>query len=75
MSGPPTEPFARLYVDVRPTPHQIGVAPLAKLMYLILVGFPLCLMLMVAGVICCMTLIGIPLGLALFATAHRIVRL
>lgn len=42
-------------------------------MYTVLVGFPLCLMLMTAGVFACLTIIGIPLGLACFALGYRIV--
>lgn len=46
-----------------------------NLIYTPLVGFPLCVLLMAAGCLLCLTIVGIPVGLACFALATKVVTL
>lgn len=46
-----------------------------NLIYVPLIGFPLCLMCMFMGCLFCLTIIGIPIGLACFALGFRVVAL
>ena len=45
------------------------------LLYTVLVGIPLCVMLMAIGVVLCVTVIGIPFGLTCFALATKVLTL
>jgi uncharacterized membrane protein YccF (DUF307 family) len=45
------------------------------LLYTVCIGIPLCLMLMTAGVVMCMTILGIPIGLTFFALGHQVLKL
>lgn len=42
-----------------------------ELLYTLCVGIPLCFFCMVMGVFACCTIIGIPLGLTLFAIGNK----
>jgi uncharacterized membrane protein YccF (DUF307 family) len=46
-----------------------------RILYTLLVGFPLCVLLMFAGCLLCLTIIGIPVGLACFALGCHVVAL
>ena len=48
---------------------------MANLLYTLLVGIPLCVLLMAVGMLFCLTVIGIPLGLTCFAPGFRLVTL
>jgi uncharacterized membrane protein YccF (DUF307 family) len=72
---PRHDPYVRLHVVVTPPPRQVGLAPIAKLVYLFCVGIPLSLMLMTAGVFLCLTIVGIPAGLTCFALGHQVLKL
>ena len=48
---------------------------IASLLYTLLVGIPLCLMLMVAGFFFCLTIVGIPIGLTCFALGTKVLTL
>lgn len=46
-----------------------------NLLYVPLIGLPACFLCMTAGVLCCCTLIGIPLGLTFFALGVKVLAL
>ena len=48
---------------------------MANLVYTLFVGIPVCVMLMTVGMILCLTVIGIPLGLTCFALGFKLVTL
>jgi uncharacterized membrane protein YccF (DUF307 family) len=45
------------------------------LIYTLLIGIPLCAMLVAAGLVLCMTVIGIPVGVTLIALGFKYVAL
>lgn len=51
------------------------MSPAWNLLYVPLVGFPLCLVLIMLGLFFCMTLIGLPIGIACLMLALRVVAL
>ena len=63
-------PFGRQLVDVRDLGEsRIAGTGLANALWVLFAGIWLCLAHAVAGVACCLTLIGIPFGLAHFKLA------
>lgn len=46
-----------------------------NLIYVPFIGFPLCVCCMAVGVLCCLTIVGIPIGLAFFALGFRVIAL
>lgn len=47
--------------------------PIANLLWVILFGWEMALGYLVAGILCCITLVGIPLGLQAFKHFHSII--
>lgn len=43
-----------------------------NVLYTPLIGFPLCIMLCMVGMMLCLTIIGIPLGMSCFMLANKV---
>jgi uncharacterized membrane protein YccF (DUF307 family) len=48
---------------------------LGSILYTLVIGFPLCCFLMAVGCALCLTVVGIPFGLACFALGFNVVTL